>query len=85
MNVLNTQEVMVIGTCAPHTCQFFQIIDVIEVTLCFHWSFRFDLFKAFSEIVETLLGHDGIVSFIGDLSFSKPDLWRKGINQVWKI
>ena len=78
MNILDTQEMTVISTSASHVCQFLEIIDVIEVALGFHWSFCLDLLETFSQIVETLLGHDSIVSFVSDF-------WRESVDQVWKI
>jgi len=78
MNILNTQKVSMISTCTLQIRQFFQIIDIIKETLLLNRSFSFDLFKQLSQIIETLLCHNSIISFVGDL-------WREGIDQVRKI
>lgn len=67
MDVLDSQKVRIVSTCAFHVHQCWDFIEIFEEAVIFDlFSFR-KLLKQFSQIVEALLSHDGVVSFESDL------------------
>ena len=77
MDVLDVQEVLVAHSFAPQVDERRQLVDVVKEPKVVDLLSLALLFDQLFEIIETLLSHHGVVTFISDL-------WRIIFDQIRK-